>query len=173
MQSASADSLQNMKKILIISDNHGFTHQLREVIERESPFDLFLHLGDGERSKSEYERMLPPLMASLYLKGNNDFLPLKPMARFELEGVEIFAVHGDKYAVKRGFSVLEHEAKKQGAGLVCYGHTHRAEIHESEGITYVNPGSFTGYYSPTGSTYAVIEVSEGKIVSAEIKRIEG
>ena len=52
-----------MKKVLIISDNHGFTHQLREVIERESPFDLFLHLGDGERSKSEYERMLPPLMA--------------------------------------------------------------------------------------------------------------
>ena len=161
-----------MKKILIISDNHGFTHQLREVIEREAPIDLFLHLGDGERSKSEYERLLPPLTASIYLKGNNDFMPLKPTACFELEGVEIFAAHGHKYAVKQGFSVLENEAKKQGANLVCYGHTHRAEVHESDGITYVNPGSFTGFYSPTGSTYAVVKLENGTIVSAEIKKTE-
>ena len=161
-----------MKKLLIISDNHGFTHQLREVIEREAPIDLFLHLGDGERSKSEYERLLPPLTASIYLKGNNDFMPLKPTARFELEGVEIFAAHGHKYAVKQGFSVLKNEAKKQGANLVCYGHTHRAEVHESDGITYVNPGSFTGYYSPTGSTYAVVKLENGTIVSAEIKKTE-
>lgn len=161
-----------MKKILIISDNHGFTHQLREVIERETPFDLFLHLGDGERSKSEYERLLPPLMASLYLKGNNDFFPFQPTARFDLEGVEIFAAHGHKYAVKQGLSVLENEAKKQGAQLVCYGHTHRAEVEESDGITYVNPGSFTGFYSPTGSTYAVVKLENGNIVSAEIKKTE-
>ena len=115
--------------------------------------------------------MLPPLMASIYLKGNNDFMPLKPMARFALEGVEIFAAHGDKYGVKRGFSVLEHEAKKQGAHLVCYGHTHRAEVHETDGITYVNPGSFTGYYSSTGSTYAVAELDGGKIVSLKIEKI--
>ncbi len=161
-----------MKKILIISDNHGYTHQLRDVIEREMPFDLFLHLGDGERSKSDYERMLPPLMASLYLKGNNDFLPFKPVARFELEGVEVLAAHGHKYAVKQGLSILEHEARKQGAGLVCYGHTHRAEIHETDGMTFVNPGSFTGFYSPTGSTYAVVELEAGKIVCSEIKKTE-
>ena len=161
-----------MKKILIISDNHGFIHQLRDVIEREAPIDLFLHLGDGERSKSEYERLLPPLTASIYLKGNNDFMPLRPTARFELEGVELFAVHGHKYAVKQGLSVLENEAKKQGAQLVCFGHTHRAEVKESDGITYVNPGSFTGFYSPTGSTYAVVKLEAGNIVSAEIKKTE-
>lgn len=159
-----------MKKVLIISDNHGFMHQLRDVVEREAPIDLFLHLGDGERSKSEYERLLPPLTASIYLKGNNDFMPLKPTARLELEGVEIFAVHGHKYAVKQGLSVLENEARKQGARLVCYGHTHRAEVHESDGITYVNPGSFTGFYSPTGSTYAVVQLKGGTIISAEIKK---
>ena len=116
--------------------------------------------------------MLPPLMASIYLKGNNDFMPLKLYARFELEGVEIFAAHGHKYAVKRDFSVLEHEAGKQGAQLVCYGHTHRADIHESGGITFVNPGSFTGYYSPTGSTYAVVELVAGKVVRSEIRKTE-
>ena len=161
-----------MKKILIISDNHGFAHQLREVIAREMPFDLFLHLGDGECSKSEYERQLPPLMASLYLKGNCDFLPFQLTAKFELEGVPVFAVHGHKYAVKQNCSVLEYEAKEQGAGLVCYGHTHRAEIHESEGITVVNPGSFTGHRSPTGSTYAVVELEDGKVVRSEIKKTE-
>lgn len=161
-----------MKKILIISDNHSFIHQLPSVLRREAPIDLFLHLGDGERSKSEYERLLEPLTASIYLKGNNDFMPLKPTARFSLEGVEIFAAHGDKYGVKRGFSVLENEAKKQGAQLVCYGHTHCAMIHESEGITYVNPGSFTGYYSPTGSTYAVAKLEDGNISSLAIHRVE-
>ena len=161
-----------MKKILIISDNHGLMHQLRDVVEREAPIDLFLHLGDGERSKTEYERLLPPLTASIYLEGNNDFMPLRPTARFELEGVEIFAAHGHKYAVKQGFSVLENEARKQGAQLVCYGHTHRAEVHQTDGITYVNPGSFTGYYSPTGSTYAVATLDGGKILRAEIKKTE-
>lgn len=161
-----------MKKILIISDNHGFVHQLRAVIEKEQPIDLFLHLGDGERSKSEYERMLPPLTASIYLKGNNDFLPLQHTARFLLEGVEIFAAHGDKYGVKRDFSVLETEAKKQGAKLVCYGHTHRALIHKSAGITYVNPGSLSGYYSPTGSTYAIAELEAGKITGLSIRKVE-
>ena len=161
-----------MKRILIISDNHGFTHQLKAVIERELPIDLFLHLGDGECAKSDYERMLPPLTPSLYLKGNNDFFPLKPTARFDLAGVEVFAAHGHKYAVKRDLSLLEYEAKKQGAHLVCYGHTHRAEIHETDGITYVNPGSFTGFYSPTGSTYAIVELEDGEIIRAEIKKTE-
>ena len=96
-------------------------------------------------------------------------MPLKPVACFALEDVEIFATHGHKYAVKQGFSVLGNEAKKQGAQLVCYGHTHRAEIHETDGITYVNPGSFTGYYSPTGSTYAVAMLDNGKITGLEIK----
>lgn len=159
-----------MKKILIISDNHGYTHQLREVIAREMPFDLFLHCGDGECAKTEYERLLQPLTASIYLKGNCDFMPFKLNARFDLEGVEIFAVHGHKYAVKQGYDILEHEAKVQEAGLVCYGHTHRAEIHEAQGITFVNPGSFTGYHSPTGSTYAVVELEDGKVVRAEIKK---
>ena len=99
-------------------------------------------------------------------------MPLKPTARFELDGVEIFAAHGHKYAVKQGLSLLENEAKKQGAQLVCFGHTHRAEVKESDGITYVNPGSFTGYYSPTGSTYAVVKLENGTIVSAEIKKTE-
>ena len=149
-----------MKKLLVISDNHGYTHQLREVIDRELPFDLFLHCGDGECQKSEYERLLPPLMASIYLKGNCDFLPFRPMARFALEGVEILAVHGHKQAVK------------QNAQLICYGHTHRAEIRETDGRTFVNPGSFTGYHSPTRSTYAVVEVEAGQVIRAEIKPVE-
>ena len=99
-------------------------------------------------------------------------MPLKPTARFELDGVEIFAAHGHKYAVKQGLSLLENEEKKQGAQLVCFGDTHRAEVKESDGITYVNPGSFTGYYSPTGSTYAVVTLEGGNIVSAEIKKTE-
>ena len=163
---------RQLKKILVISDNHGYTHQLREVIDREMPFDLFLHCGDGECSKSEYERLLPPLMASIYLKGNCDFLPLRQAARFALDGVEIFAVHGHKHAVKQGCSVLEYEAGKQGAQLVCYGHTHRAEIHETDGMTFVNPGSFTGYHSPTRSTYAVVEIKDGQVLHAEIKHTE-
>ena len=161
-----------MKKILVISDNHGYTHQLREVIDRELPFDLFLHCGDGECQKSEYERLLPPLMASIYLKGNCDSLPFRPMARFALEGVEILAVHGHKQAVKQDDSVLEYEAVKQNAQLICYGHTHRAEIRETDGRTFVNPGSFIGYHSPTRSTYAVVEVEAGQVIRAEIKPVE-
>ena len=36
------------KKILLISDTHGFHDNLKEVVQAEAPFDRVLHMGDTE-----------------------------------------------------------------------------------------------------------------------------
>ena len=33
-------------KVLIVSDTHGHRKEIREIIEREKPIDLLIHLGD-------------------------------------------------------------------------------------------------------------------------------
>ena len=41
-------------KILIVSDSHRKDENLLQVIERESPLDMFIHLGDIEDDRSMY-----------------------------------------------------------------------------------------------------------------------
>lgn len=65
-------------KILIVSDTHRRNGNLQEVIEQTAPFDMLIHLGDGEGSEE--------LITSWCLEqnqncevhmvlGNNDFFP--------------------------------------------------------------------------------------------------
>ena len=38
-------------KILIVSDTHRRDGNLRAIIEKQSPFDMLIHLGDTEGSE--------------------------------------------------------------------------------------------------------------------------
>ena len=46
-----------------------------------------------------------------------------------------------RYGVKTLLGVLAHEAKEKGCDVALYGHTHRADICEMDGVTLINPGS--------------------------------
>ena len=35
-------------KVLVVSDTHGRYQNLDAIIEKEEPFDMFIHLGDLE-----------------------------------------------------------------------------------------------------------------------------
>lgn len=39
-------------KILIVSDTHGRHRNLEEVLDREGPIDMLVHLGDVEGEKT-------------------------------------------------------------------------------------------------------------------------
>ncbi len=59
-------------KILIVSDTHRSLKTLREVLEREEPIDMLIHLGDVERQMAEIRQMVDcPIHM---IAGNNDFL---------------------------------------------------------------------------------------------------
>ena len=60
-------------RILIASDTHGKDEVLKEVIDKEAPFDMLIHLGDTVGSEKKIAQMLSVRTAFLTVKGNNDF----------------------------------------------------------------------------------------------------
>ena len=93
------------------------------------------------------------------MKGNCDFSFGEEERVIEAEGVSIFCCHGHRYGVKRGLEGLAARAKELGCSVALYGHTHRADISEVEGVLCINPGALGSYTSPS---YCYLVVHKGK-----------
>ena len=149
-------------KILIVSDTHRVDDILKKVISIEKPFDMFIHLGDGEGSETKISLMLDPTCACLMVQGNNDFFSQLP------------AVHGHQYGVSMDISILKDEAIARGCDFAMYGHTHRPYLKTIDGVTVLNPGSL-GYPRQAGHipTYMVMNVDDDGNFEIETKEIMG
>lgn len=158
-------------KILIVSDSHGETGAIRQAIAAEKPERVFF-LGDVVRDIRRVEAGNPGLLVDAVV-GNCDSYGGEEGPE-ELErtvgGVKFYLTHGHRYRVKLGTGLLYRAGREAGAEVICYGHTHRAESRQREGIWVVNPGTIGGVGSP--ATYAVAEVESGK-VRVTIRRAEG
>ena len=61
-------------KILIVSDTHRRDGNLREIIEKQSPFDMLIHLGDTEGSEAYFKEWVNNDNCVIrVVRGNNDF----------------------------------------------------------------------------------------------------
>ena len=110
-------------KVLIVSDTHGREDNLEKVLEKESPIDAMVHLGDVEGSE-DYIRILTD--APVYMvAGNNDFYTDLPgQAVIDLDGYRAFITHGHGYHVSYSPNRLVAEALHRNAQIAMYGHTH-------------------------------------------------
>lgn len=127
-------------KILVVSDSHGNTAVLCDILIRFSETaDMIIHLGDGEK---EYLSMINPLgIPSYFVRGNCDFASSAPDLQFiEAEGKKIMCTHGYRYSVKYGLSTLKGAARLNNADIVLYGHTHIPFSEYEDGLYTVNPG---------------------------------
>ena len=135
-------------KILVISDSHGETEDLRWLLEQiyneYGPMDAFIHCGDGA---ADLERLRSWILkrntgASFYfVRGNCDFGAELPVSlQLELEGVKIFVAHGHTYYVKTTLSELDSVSRNEHCSLTLYGHTHIPNW-EMRSTLMVNPGS--------------------------------
>lgn len=149
-------------RILIISDTHGNYPLALKVCEAAAPFDLLVHLGDGADDTGVLSCITGSTMANV--AGNCDIGSAAPREQLlECEGKKLLLVHGDAYGVKSGLGRLEERATTVGADIVLFGHTHRAEIIDRSGITFINPGTLArdaGYAS-----YAVLEMNDGSVTA--------
>ncbi len=141
-------------KIAAISDTHGNKNVLIAFCEMFKSADLLVHLGDGFADycyiKEKY-RDLP----FIFVTGNNDFNSDQPKMRFfEIEGVKVFAVHGNGYGVKRDLSKLKAKAIEKGADVALFGHTHEPHCSFQDGIYLCNPGG--ACYAAFSDAYAVV-----------------
>ncbi len=147
-----------MKTFVIVSDSHGRYKNLQKLEPLFSENSFVVHLGDGSSDMRWYVSQDPNKF--YVMKGNCDFSYGQEECVIEEEGVSIFCCHGHRYGVKRGLGGLAARAGELGCSVALYGHTHRADIAEVDGVLCINPGALGSYTSPS---YCYLAVHRGKV----------
>lgn len=109
--------------ILIVSDTHGKSDRLAEVVARVRP-TVLLFLGDGLRDLAVVDENEVTVRA---VRGNCDWFMASdlPLSRVEVFGsTRIFMTHGHALGVKGGLSRALVAAAAANADVLLYGHTH-------------------------------------------------
>lgn len=129
-------------KILVVSDTHGHSSELVQVLRKVKPIDGLIHCGDVE-GQENYIRGIAECPCYM-VKGNNDFFCDLPREEvFQLGNYKVMVTHGHMYGVSMDTSMLEEEARSRGVQIVMFGHTHRPFLEQKEDITILNPGSLS------------------------------
>lgn len=149
-------------KILIISDSHGNFDILKKVIDREQP-EMLIHAGDLEDMPMNVEAILPQGAASIYIRGNCDYVvdkDFRKSALFKLCGHTFYVTHGHRLGVSAGLTNLFYTAAENGADIAIYGHTHIPFDDEDGGVHVLNPGSCSLPRGGSRKTYMIMNMSE-------------
>ena len=147
-------------KILIVSDTHGRHRNLEEVLDREGPIDMLVHLGDVEGGE-DYICALADCETHI-IAGNNDFFSeLDREKEINIGKYRVLLTHGHYYNVSLGVERLELEARERNLDIIMYGHTHRPFYEVHNGVIILNPGSLS-YPRQEGRkpSYMVMEIDE-------------
>ena len=119
-----------MKRVAILSDTHGLLRE--EVKEELKQADIILHAGDINKQEIVDEmRSYAPIYI---VRGNNDkewASEIPNSIVVTIEGVHFFIVHNKK----------DIPANLEGIDVVLYGHSHKYEEKDVEGMKWLNPGS--------------------------------
>lgn len=149
-----------MKKITVISDTHGNIAAIRKLFPVFAESDLIIHLGDTSSDGQVIRREFPD--KTYLLNGNCDLSKLgEDELVINVENLKIFACHGDKYGVKRGYDNIAYKAGQEGCKVALFGHTHAPTEKTVGDITLFNPGTLRRY---TANTYLYLAVTDGKAV---------
>ena len=167
-----------MIRLLVISDTHypskkipGKFYELFIDGQGGRSFDGIIHCGDFQEIDF-YEDLLGLGLPVYAVLGNNyDFMLERQLPRRRLlsfEDVNIGLVHGNGPSNK-AIDNARKEFNGESIDLVCYGHSHIANIENIGGVLFFNPGSLTS--SRKGlNTYGIIEI-DGDAVRLVIETI--
>jgi hypothetical protein len=116
-----------------MSDTHGLLRP--EAVRQLTGVDHILHAGDvGDAKILDALRDLAPLTA---IRGNVDVSG--PCA--QLPATEAIELGGCLFYLVHAIDDLDLAPAAAGVKVVVYGHSHRAELKDRDGIIYLNPGS--------------------------------
>lgn len=149
-----------MKTILVVSDSHGNRASLEKLFPIFGESDYIIHLGDTSGDGEFIRREFP--QKTYVLNGNCDAMRVgESEIILEVEGVKIFACHGDKYSVKTTHARIAKKANEEGCKVALFGHSHRATEETEEGIQLFNPGTISRY---SRKSYLYLVVNGDKAV---------
>lgn len=160
------------KKVLVISDTHGNTDNLDEILPLVKPLDQLIHLGDVSRDADYIEVVAE--CPCCFVSGNNDFYSTLPRERMiKLNGVPIFLTHGHYYYVNSRKDFIRSAAMQRGARIALFGHTHVPYLEEDETILVANPGSLSlPRQADHCPTYLLLYIAENGSFRVEQHRLE-
>ncbi|MFV0395808.1 MAG: metallophosphoesterase family protein [Coprobacillaceae bacterium] len=153
-----------MKKIVVMSDNHGQHEMIKMIRNQESDADFFVHCGDTE-AKSDI------LKGWIAVKGNNDWMSdLNEEEIFNVDETGVFVCHGHRLPFFDRDEVIIEILRKTKCQILLCGHTHVPEHTIIDGYHIINPGSTSLPRRGSAKGYCVIYVDNGNI-EVEFKEI--
>lgn len=126
-------SNSNLINIGVISDTHGLLRP--EALETLSGSEMIIHAGDiGAQSILDQLEEIAPVRV---IRGNVDWEPWTqhiPLRDFvEAGACSIYVLHD--------IGTLDIDPVASGVNMVIYGHSHKPDLREKDGVWYLNPGS--------------------------------
>jgi putative phosphoesterase len=148
-------------RIGVVSDTHGEVPET--VLEAFEGVDAIVHAGDcGTGHVLDLLEAIAPVTA---VCGNCDLpgaLPCPHVANVVLGGVRVVVAHRERDLAG------SLDPATAGARVAIIGHSHVAAIGERDGVLWVNPGSAAFPREGQPPSVAIISVTAGGGVSAEI-----
>ena len=153
-----------MKKIVVMSDNHGYHKMIDEIKRLEPDGDYYVHCGDSEALEEA-------LKGWICVRGNNDWMArLEDEIVFEVEGISFLVTHGHRYGYFNREELMVDDLLRHGCDVLLSGHTHVPQCEEIDGFYLIYPGSTTLPRRGSAKSYCIIYVEQGKI-NVEFKEI--
>lgn len=147
-----------MKKIVIMSDNHGDQSMIKYVKEQERDADYFIHCGDSEA----YD--LSVLDGFICVKGNNDWaLDLPKEAHLVVEGVSVLITHGQYFGYFNRELAMNDLLTRNKCQVLISGHTHMPMFEKDGSFYYINPGSTTLPRGGSKRSYAILFIDNKQL----------
>lgn len=150
-------------RILVLSDSHGSRRKVEQAIAQQPTAEVVLHLGDGANDL-EYIRYERPDLAFYQVCGNCDRCCEFPIEdTINLLEKTILFTHGHAFRVKYTLDDLDAYARKIGADVVLFGHTHRPVTGYEDGLYWMNPGALRE------DCYGFVDITDKGIVTNLVK----
>ena len=158
-----------MKKILLISDTHGYIDE--KIIKYANQVDEIWHAGDiGDISVTDTLKRIKPLKA---VYGNIDNQKIRsefPLHnRFLCEKVDVWITHIGGYPKKYNSKIID-ELRSNPPDLFICGHSHILKvINDKElNLLHINPGAIGKHGLHNVRTMIQFEISGDKIENLSI-----
>lgn len=155
-----------MKRLIVMSDNHGLDTMMAYIKELEPYADYYIHCGDSEASRQEL------LSGYICVSGNNDwYLDLPKQAKLKVEDMNILITHGQYFGFFNRELAMNDLLTQNHCQILLCGHTHMPMFEQDGDYYYINPGSTTLPRGGSQPSYAVVTI-DGKNVDCQFKTIK-
>lgn len=149
-----------MKSVCVLSDSHGNHSAIEKLYPVFEECNYVIHLGDYAADGLKIKKAFGEKV--FLLNGNCDAIKIgEDELTLEIDGVKIFACHGDKYGVKSSYDKLAYRAEELLCDVALFGHTHCATEINIGNVQLFNPGNLKKYST---NSYLYLILNNGKAV---------